>query len=145
MCDTLGKNSAAALSAAAATTLKLRDQINETKALTNCRTPFHDIVGLVEDRFASSGGDIAGVVGQQDGNVGFKNDDTRVDKLSNSASDSPTCIPKTDNNTPSSQNRRLLERSDGYKTLLVFGYTNKRWTGMRGRRTRENSRSKTKA
>lgn len=118
MRHTADTESAAALSAA--TTLSLRDRMDATEALTDCRTPFQDIVGLAKDRFASLGEDMrssevfAEVELQQNGN-GLMNDNTEVNKLLNPASDGRNPIPETEKSNSSPQSCRLLEQSNGYR------------------------------
>lgn len=123
--DSAENESTAPLSAAA-TTLNLRDRMDDTEALNDCCPRSQDPVRSAEDPAATSKGDrhssegFAEVEGQRDCNVDLKNDDSQVDKMSKSASESHTSIPETQNSNSSPQSRSLLKRSDGFKNGLCF-------------------------
>lgn len=116
ICDTAENESAAVLSAAAAATLSLRDQIDDIEALTGYCTSSQDIVSLAEDRFAVSRGDMHSSEGfaeserQKDSNVELESD-----KLPKPASNPRNSIPETENSKLSPQRRGRLGRRNSYQ------------------------------
>ena len=112
VCDTSKRKFVAAPAAATTTTnLALRDQSIKTKACTICGRPSQCILGLAEDRLATSGGDAAEVEVRK---AGPEKGRTRVDKLPNSASDSCTSTLEDAKGGTNPQNRRLLKGRNGF-------------------------------